>query len=109
MSVPNFVGVTNVTMDDIHTVVGGSSGTTVSLNDTDVRNHFFTHPEFNGGGLNTSSGTQISMGQLRGASDIAVSAGSYSATTPFTQWGDEDCTTSATFTPTDRDWETQDR
>ena len=51
MTVPNFVGVTNVTMDDIHTVVGGSSGTTVSLNDTDVRNHSFTHPEFNGGGL----------------------------------------------------------
>jgi len=100
MTVPNFVGVTNVTMDDIHTVVGGSSSTTVSLNDTDVRNHSFTHPEFNGGGLNTSSSTQISMSQFRGASDIEVSAGSYSATTPFTQWGDEDCTTSATFTPT---------
>lgn len=100
MTVPNFLNLTNLTLNDVHTFVGGSSGTSVSLNDSDIRGITNTHPEFDGGGLNTSSGTQISMSQLRGASDIAVSAGSYSATTPFTQWGDEDCTTSATFTPT---------
>ena len=99
MAVPDFLNLTNLTLNDVHTFVGGSSGTSVTLNDSDIRGITYTHPEFDGGGLNTTSGTTISMGQLRGASDIQVSAGSFPSGFPNTRWGDEDVTTTNTSTP----------
>lgn len=100
MAVPNFLNITNLTLNDVHTLVGGTSGTSVTLNDSDIRGITYTHPDYVGGGLNTTSGTTISMGQLRGASDIQVSAGTFPSNTPNNRWGDEDCTTANTSTPT---------
>ena len=57
---------TNLSLDAIHVEVGGSTGTTVSLNDTDVRALNYPKPSYNEGssGLG-SSGTFIAMGELR--------------------------------------------
>jgi len=88
MATPNFVNITNVGLDDIHTTLtSGTTGTQVALDDSDLRTASYTHPEFNDGGLNTTAGTEIAIGQFRGASDIQVSAGSFSGTTPFSAWG----------------------
>jgi hypothetical protein len=99
MAVPNFLNLTNLSLNNVHTFVGGSSGTGVTLNDSDIRGITYTHPEFNGGGLNTTSGTTISIGQLRGASNIQVSAGVMPLNFPNNRWGDEDVTTTNTSFP----------
>lgn len=100
MSVPNFLNITNLSLNSVHTFLGSTSGTAISLNDSDVRGITYTYSEYDNGGLNTTSGTAISVGQLRGASDIQVSTGSFSAVTPNNRWGDEDVTTTNTSTPT---------
>ena len=58
--------ITNISLNDIHVEVGGSSGTTVSLNDTDVRGLNNPYSVYNEGtaGLG-SSGTFITMGEFR--------------------------------------------
>jgi len=99
MAVPSFLNLTNLNLNTIHTFVGGSSGTSVALNDSDIRGFTYTHPEFDDGGLNTTSGTTISMGQFRGASDIEVSAGIMPLDFPNNRWGDEDVATTNTSFP----------
>jgi hypothetical protein len=79
--------ITNLSLDAIHVEVGGTSGTTVSLNDADVRNIGAPDSTYDGGdGINTTSGTTISIGEFRNASDISattyyssISAESYSS------------------------------
>ena len=64
---------TNISMNDIHIEVGGSSGTTVSLNDADVRGIGNPNSTYDGGdGINTTSGSTISIGEFRGAEDTAA-------------------------------------
>ena len=48
MAVPNFLNFTNLDLNTVHTFVGGSSGTSVALNDSDIRGMAYTHPEYNG-------------------------------------------------------------
>ena len=57
---------TNLTLDAIHVEVGGSTGTTVSLNDADIRALTHVDEDYNEGssGLG-SSGEFIAMGELR--------------------------------------------
>lgn len=63
---------TNISMNDIHIEVGGSSGTSVSLNDADVRGIGNPSSTYDGGdGINTTSGSAINMGEFRGAEDTA--------------------------------------
>ena len=62
---------TNLTMNDIHVEVGGSSGTSVSLNDADVRAIGNPDPTYAGAeGISTTSGSTISMGEFRNAVNV---------------------------------------
>lgn len=64
---------TNLSLNAIHVEVGGTSGTTVSLNDADVRGIGAPDSTYDGGdGINTTSGTTISIGEFRNASDISA-------------------------------------
>ena len=56
---------TNLSFNAIHIEVGGSTGTTISLNDTDVRGLAYPKPSYNehGSGLG-SSGTIIAVGAV---------------------------------------------
>ena len=57
---------TNLTIDAIHVEVGGSTTTTVSLNDADIRALNYPDATYAGGdGINTTSGTTISFGEFR--------------------------------------------
>jgi len=60
---------TNLGLDDIHVEVGGTTGTTASLNDSDIRGIGAPDPTYAPSGINTTSGTTISMGQFRNAQD----------------------------------------
>ena len=74
---------TNISLNAIHVEVGGTSGTTVSLNDADVRGIGAPDSTYAGGdGINTTSGTTISIGEFRNASDI--SATTYSSSISVT-------------------------
>ena len=65
--------ITNLSLNAIHVEVGGTSGTTVSLNDADVRNIGASDSTYDGGdGINTTSGTTISIGEFRNASGISA-------------------------------------
>jgi hypothetical protein len=60
---------TNISLNAIHVEVGGTSGTQVSLNDADIRGIGGTDSTYDGGdGINTTSGTTISIGEFRNAS-----------------------------------------
>jgi len=77
---------TSISLNAIHVEVGGTSGTAVSLNDADVRGIGAPDSTYAGGdGINTTSGSTISIGEFRNASDISattyhssISAESYS-------------------------------
>ena len=89
---------TNISLNAIHVEVGGTSGTTVSLNDADVRGIGAPDSTYAGGdGINTTSGTTISIGEFRNAQDVSLNtwalAGPASAPSP---WGSQSYT-SATF------------
>lgn len=61
---------TNLSLNAIHVEVGGTSGTQVSLNDADVRGIGNPNATYAGSdGINTTSGSQISIGEFRGATD----------------------------------------
>ena len=69
---------TNISLNAIHVEVGGTSGTQVSLNDADVRAIGTTDPTYDGGdGINTTSGTTISIGEFRNAQASVPPALSY--------------------------------
>ena len=82
---------TNISLNAIHVEVGGTSGTTVSLNDADVRGIGAPDSTYDGGdGINTTSGTTISIGEFRNAQDISLNtwalAGPATAPSP---WGSQ--------------------
>lgn len=58
---------TNLSLNDIHVEVGGSSGTQVSLNDADVRAISPVNATYAPSGISQTSETSISMGLFRGA------------------------------------------
>lgn len=69
----DIIPITNVTLDDIHVIIGGTTGTTVTLNDADVRAISNTNSTYDGGdGINQTSATQVSMGEFRGAYNVTT-------------------------------------
>jgi len=68
-----------LSLNEIHAEVGGASGTTVSLNDTDLRGL----TPASGYSINSTSGTQISIGDFYGASNAPSLVG-YTTTTMST-------------------------
>lgn len=73
----------SISLNEVHIEAGGSSGTTASLNDSDIRGL----TPASGYSINTGSGTQIALGDFYGASAEIVArtvAGSYGSGYPFT-------------------------
>jgi hypothetical protein len=61
---------TNLSLNAIHVEVGGTSGALVSMNDADVRGINFSNTVSAGSdGISTTSGSQISFGEFRDASE----------------------------------------
>ena len=90
----SFLPVTNLSMNAIHTEVGGSSGTTVSLNDADVRGIGYTNNIYDSDGINQGSGTAISMGEFRDANRLdidwspQITSGNFQISSPaYLYWG----------------------
>lgn len=63
---------TNISMNDIHVEVGGTSGTSCSLNDSDFRGIGVPNPTYAPSGISVTSGSTISMGLFRGAEDVLL-------------------------------------
>tara|TARA_B100000085_G_scaffold256252_1_gene256624 strand:+ start:93 stop:812 length:720 start_codon:yes stop_codon:yes gene_type:complete len=61
----------NISINDIHTTIGGGSSTEASLNDADVRSWGNTYGKalynFGAAGVPTGSGTEIALGEFRDA------------------------------------------
>ena len=58
--------INNIDMDEIHVKVGGTSGTSVSMNDADVRGMAATDATYAGAdGLNTANNSTIAIGEYR--------------------------------------------
>lgn len=73
----------SISLNEVHIEAGGSSGTTASLNDSDIRGL----TPASGYSINTGSGTQIDLGDFYGASSEIVArtvAGNYGSGYPFT-------------------------
>jgi len=67
VSAANVLPLTNLDIDEVHVMVGGTTQTTASMNDADIRAISNTDPTYDGGGINQTSGTTVSLGQFRGA------------------------------------------
>lgn len=87
---------TNISLNAIHIEVGGTSGTTVSLNDADVRGIGAPDSTYDGGdGINTTSGTTISIGEFRNAQDVSLNTWALSGvSTAPDPWGQQSYTNS---------------
>lgn len=87
---------TNLSLNAIHVEVGGTSGTTVSLNDADVRGIGAPDSTYDGGdGINTTSGTTISIGEFRNAQDVSLNTWALSGiSTAPDPWGSQSYTSS---------------
>jgi hypothetical protein len=87
---------TNISLNAIHVEVGGTSGTTVSLNDADVRGIGAPDSTYDGGdGINTTSGTTISIGEFRNAQDASLNTWPLSGlSTAPDPWGFQSYTSS---------------
>jgi hypothetical protein len=85
---------TNISLNAIHVEVGGTSGTTVSLNDADVRGIGAPDSTYDGGdGINTTSGTTISIGEFRNAQDASLNTWALSGiSTAPDPWGSQSYT-----------------
>lgn len=58
--------ITNIDMDEIHVKVGGTSGTSVSMNDTDVRGMAAPDATYAGSdGISTGNNSTIAIGEFR--------------------------------------------
>ena len=58
--------VTNIDMDEIHVKVGGTSGTSVSMNDADVRGMAAPDATYAGNdGISTGNNSTIAIGEFR--------------------------------------------
>ena len=96
---------TNLSLNAIHVEVGGSSGTSVSLNDADVRGIGAPDSTYAGSdGINTTSGSTISMGEFRNASANAFPAtgsawfqytSGFGGDAPDPIWGDASATSTS--------------
>lgn len=80
---------TGISLNAIHVEVGGTSGTTVSLNDADVRGIGAPDSTYAGAdGINTTSGTTISIGEFRNAQDVSLNTWALSGlSTAPDPWG----------------------
>ena len=68
----------NLSLNAIHIEVGGSTGTTVSLNDADVRGMGNPDSTYAGGdGINTTDQSTISMGEFRNGQNYISPAGTW--------------------------------
>ena len=90
----SFLPIFNLSMNAIHTEVGGSSGTTVSLNDADVRGIGYTNNIYDSDGINQGSGTAISMSEFRDANRLDIdwspyiNSGNFQISSPaYIYWG----------------------
>jgi len=90
----SFLPIVNLSMNAIHTEVGGSSATTVSLNDADVRGIGYTNNIYDSDGINQGSGTAISMGEFRDANRLDIdwspyiNSGNFQISSPaYIYWG----------------------
>tara|TARA_R110002153_G_scaffold7945_1_gene35035 strand:- start:325 stop:939 length:615 start_codon:yes stop_codon:yes gene_type:complete len=90
----SFLPIVNLSMNAIHTEVGGSSGTTVSLNDADVRGIGYTNNIYDSDGINQGSGTAISMSEFRDANRLDIdwspyiNSGNFQISSPaYLYWG----------------------
>ena len=90
----SFLPIVNLSMNAIHTEVGGSSGTAVSLNDADVRGIGYTNNIYDSDGINQGSGTAISMGEFRDANRLDIdwspyiNSGNFQISSPaYLYWG----------------------
>jgi len=75
-----------ISLNEIHVEVGGTSGTTCSLNDSDIRGIGAPNATYadaqNGTGINTTSGTAISIYEFYGAADtVPMSTTNYARNT----------------------------
>lgn len=65
--------INNIDMDEIHVKIGGTSGTQVSMNDTDVRGMAAPDATYAGNdGLNTGNNTTIAIGEYRNGEHTAI-------------------------------------
>ena len=81
----------NLSLNAIHIEIGGSTGTTVSLNDTDIRGLSQPDATYAGGdGINTSGQTLISMGEFRNGYHLLTPTGTWitanTSQLAFDQW-----------------------
>ena len=66
------ISITNVSLDAIHVECGGTTGTQASLNDADIRGIGNPSSTYDGGdGISITSGSQITIGEFRDATDAA--------------------------------------
>ncbi len=69
---------TNISLNAIHIEVGGTTLNTVSLNDTDVRGMSGPDLTYAGAeGINTTSGTTISIGEFRNGQNLYTPTGTW--------------------------------
>ena len=69
---------TNISLNAIHIEVGGSTGTTVSLNDADVRGMGNPDSTYAGeDGLNTTNESTISIGEFRNGQNLYTPTGTW--------------------------------
>lgn len=68
------LGTSNISINDVHTTIGGAGGTQASLNDSDVRTWGNTYAKalynFGAAGVPTGSGTEIALGEFRDANPV---------------------------------------
>lgn len=63
---------TNLSLNAIHVEVGGTTNTECSLNDTDIRGiTSFTYANAGPSGIDTTAGSEITVGEFRGADSDA--------------------------------------
>lgn len=105
--------VTNIDMDEIHVKVGGTSGTSVSMNDTDVRGMAAPDATYAGSdGISTGNESTIAIGEFRNGehtsldpffslsnwdtfNTVSVSSNSYSQPQAFCQMAFKNDTTNS--------------
>ena len=65
--------ITNIDMDEIHVKVGGTSGTSVSMNDADVRGMAAPDATYAGSdGINTANNSTIDIGEFRNGEHTSI-------------------------------------
>tara|TARA_R110001592_G_scaffold223041_1_gene478449 strand:- start:117 stop:971 length:855 start_codon:yes stop_codon:yes gene_type:complete len=91
----------NIDIDEAHVKIGGTSQTTASLNDSDIRSMADPDSTYAGSdGINTSSGSTIALGEFRNADHTSIdsfpSIGSWD-TYNFSNWSTGNYTQAEAF------------